>query len=143
MYCKHVFLIVPGSSAKVIIDILFPRLIFNLTLAFRALTEKLGCGGGGLGILRQGSQPSADPSGWVCLGVLGGALSSDSSASWCSVRRLSWRPRYHQCHAFPEHPLCALALAWVCRRREENDQLRSYRGWDGRTLGGKVTLGLA
>lgn len=32
-----------------IIDILFPRLIFNLTLAFRALTEKLGCGVGGGG----------------------------------------------------------------------------------------------
>lgn len=46
LYCKHVFLIVPGSSVKVIIDILFPRLIFNLTLAFRALTEKLGCGVG-------------------------------------------------------------------------------------------------
>lgn len=63
---------VPGSSAKVIMDILFPRLIFNLTLAFRALTEKQDCGGGGSGWETSDARPSAGPQGWLCLGMLGG-----------------------------------------------------------------------
>lgn len=40
LYCKHIFLTVTESGAKVLIDTSFPRLIFSLTLAFRALTEK-------------------------------------------------------------------------------------------------------
>ena len=40
LYHKHIFIIVPGSSVKVIIDILFLRIMFNLTLGFGVLTEK-------------------------------------------------------------------------------------------------------
>lgn len=55
-----------------IMDILFPRLIFNLTLAFRVLTEKQDCGVGGKGWEISEASHLLGPKfgfAWGCLGV--------------------------------------------------------------------------
>lgn len=71
----------------------------------------------------------------------GEAVSSDSSASCYSAWRLSWQLCYHSRQTFLEHLLCDLALAWLCRHREENDQGGSYPGaqeeglWEGKSQG--------
>lgn len=126
LYHKHICLIVTASSVKVTIDRLFPGLIFNLTLAFSALTEEQA------GV---GTSDTEAPM-YLALGLLfapgcllGAVVSPDSSAPCCSGQRLYRQLHHRQCPASLEH---RSELCWARGSDTKTVTESSSRGSQGR-----------
>lgn len=120
-----------------IIEVLFPRLIFNLTLAFRALTEKqAGRKTSGTDAVQPQARGLVLPQGTWAWGL--GGVSSESPTPCCSGQgstassiTINSKP--------PRASLPCLARGWVRRHREENGRVLCYRGAPGRDLGVNAT----
>lgn len=112
-----------------IIDVLFPRLTFNVTLAFRALTEKQAG-------RKMSDTDTGQPAAYLTLGLILpqgtwvwglGVVSSEFSTSCCSGQGSTDSSIIVHDNS-PQASLPCLARGWVLRHREEHGRALFYGG---------------